>query len=897
MPHGSRFHKAEAKFNVTTEFPHLGLHSAAVTGNIGLAKYALSHGQPINSVIDGVLPLHAACSGGNDMVVRLLIDNGADVNAPRLSRRYSDKTRSPSAPIIGTTGSTPLHFASANGHTQVVLTLLRHGARPDRADKRGVTPELLARQNGWLACADAIRDWVANKDRDLVERETLLGGIPPDDPEPISHCRERHGSLCACEGPECMTTHVMRRLGVKRSIENAMLLFCPGTSLQDGAIALPDSTWPPPETLDLPPSPSRRPSLQPTDEHPPQRRSHRRSRRPSSAGNGAERNHHSHSRRLGSKYSLLHIFRKSSTEVLSSHSTPGGATPDISTGTATSNTTSSPTSPLSSSPSALALGLSGLGLEGSPSVRPGIIRSNGGSFGSSTSTGGSVPPVSISVSRPPQPPQPSRSLHSRSSEPNVASGSRGKSPGRAPFGTSPGHDGRLSEESEDEDEDEEYGVDAVRSRMIAGDSSTQDMDFPFSLDVPVDEVPELGDVRGRGDSLSTTLSATTVSTASLRTPAPLSAVLPPGIEDAKSHVYTHRPPPLTGLDTSSVSSYAQAEALVALARGQVLTAREGDDIPLSARLAALGESLRLERRFKEAEELGGMGVHSANAVLRIERHVSENTALDSTDADPWEHRRLLGGKMRSASASAAGRTSFDLPPSRRSTSGVGSTGTDRNFSADYKVGLSWRGRVRHPHTSEILLRSGDGLLVPPSDQGVHEDRHRSRSAAPTWSESEGPRKSTETRSVRTPIQSPRLIRAPSLENLSDDASPPVPLATTLKSAPVVTASPPPPFRSRTPDPDYARGAPLSRVVTEPMRDSTLFNYVAPSPVDVVARRGNERAQAVSRANKLAKMGFTPESKVLSTGTSTPPSHGHGHGHGHGHKFGIRSLVQSLKGKS
>jgi hypothetical protein len=82
-----------------------------------------------------------------------------------------------------------------------------------------------------------------------------------------------------------------------------------------------------------------------------------------------------------------------------------------------------------------------------------------------------------------------------------------------------------------------------------------------------------------------------------------------------------------------------------------------------------------------------------------------------------------------------------------------------------------------------------------------------------------------------------------------------------------------------------------------MQDSSLFNYVAQSPVDLVARRGNERAQAVSRANKLAKMGFTPEAKVLSTGPSTPPNHGHGHGHGHGHKFGIRSLVQSLKGKS
>ena len=632
-----------------------------------------------------------------------------------MPRRYSDRTRSPSAPIIGTTGSTPLHFAAANGHTQVVLTLLRHGARPDRADKRGVTPEVLARHNGWLACADAIRDWVANKDRDLVERETLLGGIPPDDPEPISHCRERHGSLCACEGPECMTSHVMRRLGVKRSIEKSMLLFRPSCSLQDGTIALPDCNWPPSETIDSPSS-SRRPSL-PNDElPPPPRRPHRRSRRPSSAGNGAERNHpsHSHTRRLGSKYSLLHIFRKPSTEVLSSLSTPGGATPDRSTGTATSNTTSSPTSPLSSSPSVLALELNGLGLEGSP-VRPGI-RSSAGSFGSSNGTG-SVPPVSISVSRPPQP---FRSLHSRSSEPNVAAGSRGKSPGRAPFGTSPGHDGRLSEESEDEDEDEEYGVDAVRSRMV---TSTQDMDFPFSLDVPVeDDAPEFGDMRGRGDSLSTTLSATTVSTASLRTPAPLSAVLPPGIEDAKSH----RPPPLAGLDTSSVSSYAQAEALVARARGEVLTAREGDDVPLSARLAALGESLRLERKFKEAEELGGTSVRSANAVLRIERHVSENTALDCTDAEPWEHGQLLGGKMRSASTSATGRTSLDLPPSRRPTSGA-----DRNFSADYKVGLSWRGRARapHSHTSDTLVSSdngefnlgstgsvffSDGLLTPPS---------------------------------------------------------------------------------------------------------------------------------------------------------------------------------------
>jgi len=467
----------------------------------------------------------------------------------------------------------------------------------------------------------------------------------------------------------------MRRLCVKRSIENAILLFRPGTSPQDGAA---DDTWPPPESLDTPPPAySQRPSPPQSDELLPTPRSNGRSRRPSSAGNGAERPHHLHSRRLGSKYSLLNLFRKPSTEMLSTHSTPGGTTPDVSLGTGASNPASFPTSPLSSSPSTLPLELNGSGQDNSPPARTGMLRSNGTSSGV---------------------PQFSRSLRFNSSEPNVSSGGKGYH--RSTLGSSPGPDGRLSEESEDEEEDEEYGIDAVRSVMMAGDASTQDMDFPFSIDVPVeDESSEPSDMRGRGDSLSTNLSATTASTSSLRTPA-LPVTLPSS-EDANISTHGHRPPPLTGLRRSNVSTHAQAEALVAHARGQVLTARGGDDIPLSARLAALGESLRLERELKQAEE-------GASPGLVIERRASESTALDTADGESWEQARVNGVKMRSASASAGAGASFDNPSSRRPASGLGSVGKDRNFSLEYRGANSWRSRGRRPNTNDGALSSDDG---------------------------------------------------------------------------------------------------------------------------------------------------------------------------------------------
>ncbi|KAH6914245.1 hypothetical protein BKA70DRAFT_1558232 [Coprinopsis sp. MPI-PUGE-AT-0042] len=317
--------KAEAKYNVVTEFPQLGLHAAAASGNVGLVEYALKHGQPINSVLDGVLPIHAAAAGGHPQVVKKLIEHGADVNAPRLPRRYfSDKNRDSSAPIVGTSGSTPLHFAAANGNTSVITLLLLHGAHPDRADKYGVTPEALARENNWVECADILQNWILNKDRDLRERETLIPS----------------GSGAASSiPPEPESPSFRRRLHVKHSIDTALNML-KSSSHSDTSLR----PYPAVSTASPPPSPmarefdnydtqcqatSRRPSLPHTLQPPPtlveftsrSPTSPRSSRRPRSAGTGAERSSENEpiylphgrggaGRKLGGKLSLLGLFKK-----------------------------------------------------------------------------------------------------------------------------------------------------------------------------------------------------------------------------------------------------------------------------------------------------------------------------------------------------------------------------------------------------------------------------------------------------------------------------------------------------------------------------------------------------------------------------------------------------------
>ncbi|KAI7870964.1 hypothetical protein BDF14DRAFT_1940026 [Spinellus fusiger] len=119
----------------------LGLHWAATTGNVGLVKFALDHGAPIDAVVNGFMPLQLACISDNNMAVaQYLIDRGAGVNAQRRNRWSKKHTADKSQAVAGAIGSTALHVACANGCAKIVDLLLRNGAKVNVKDKYGSRP-------------------------------------------------------------------------------------------------------------------------------------------------------------------------------------------------------------------------------------------------------------------------------------------------------------------------------------------------------------------------------------------------------------------------------------------------------------------------------------------------------------------------------------------------------------------------------------------------------------------------------------------------------------------------------------------------------------------------------------------------------------------------------------
>ena len=100
------------------------LHMAAIKGHFEIAKLLIQNGADIDakSEYHKETPLHFAVLYGYSKIAELLLQNGADVDA-------QDNRK-----------NTPLHEAAIEGYPEIVEVLLKHGARKDLKNWQGRTP-------------------------------------------------------------------------------------------------------------------------------------------------------------------------------------------------------------------------------------------------------------------------------------------------------------------------------------------------------------------------------------------------------------------------------------------------------------------------------------------------------------------------------------------------------------------------------------------------------------------------------------------------------------------------------------------------------------------------------------------------------------------------------------
>ena len=117
--------KLGANVNATEEFDfnRSALYYAAEEGHLEVVKILVQNGADVNfRCLDMYTPLLIAIKYNHFEIAEYLLQNGADPNA----RGYNNKT--------------PLHYAAHGGFPKVVETLLKYGAREDLKNGYGRTP-------------------------------------------------------------------------------------------------------------------------------------------------------------------------------------------------------------------------------------------------------------------------------------------------------------------------------------------------------------------------------------------------------------------------------------------------------------------------------------------------------------------------------------------------------------------------------------------------------------------------------------------------------------------------------------------------------------------------------------------------------------------------------------
>ncbi|CAM9842849.1 unnamed protein product [Chrysoparadoxa australica] len=105
------------------------LHYACNYGRVNCVPHLLEPIATVQSTELRFSPFHLACRSGDVEIIRMLVENGAEVNA------------------LAGLKLTPLHMAAQGDHIEACKYLLQQGADPNAEDEAGIKPGRLAKNH------------------------------------------------------------------------------------------------------------------------------------------------------------------------------------------------------------------------------------------------------------------------------------------------------------------------------------------------------------------------------------------------------------------------------------------------------------------------------------------------------------------------------------------------------------------------------------------------------------------------------------------------------------------------------------------------------------------------------------------------------------------------------
>ena len=167
--------------NATGPYGETALHTCARAGKVDAAKVLIARGASID-VGDswrGQTPLMWAAAQGHPEMMRALIEAGADINARSTIINWErQRTSEPRDKWLPPGGLTPLLFAAREGCVECTKVLVSAGADLDLVDPDQYTPLILALINGHFDVASVLIDSGADVNmEDKVGRTALMAAV------------------------------------------------------------------------------------------------------------------------------------------------------------------------------------------------------------------------------------------------------------------------------------------------------------------------------------------------------------------------------------------------------------------------------------------------------------------------------------------------------------------------------------------------------------------------------------------------------------------------------------------------------------------------------------------------------------------------------------------------